>query len=117
AMPRLHLPRNLPPRPHRWFPQIPPHLPPPAAVYDWETHLRQIHTLLGQSTQEIAFADHERAGHFSPVSYPALRILTAASQQLLIQIGQIANLRHRDKVIATEVATFPFHAALLVSFL
>jgi hypothetical protein len=38
------------------------------------------------------------------------------AQQLLIQIGQIVNLRHWDKMIAAEVATFPFHAALLVSF-
>src|SRR5579864_5504062 len=95
---------------------IRPHRYASAAIHGRETHLRQIHALLGESTQKVAFADHQRAGRLAPVTDPALRIFSAGLEQMLIQIRQIANLWHRHKVVAAKISNFAFHSALFLSF-
>src|SRR5690349_9400931 len=95
---------------------IRPHRYASAAIHGRKTHLRQIHALLGESTQKVAFADHQRTGRFAPVADSPLPILATLLQQMLIQIRQIANLRHRYKVVAAKISNFAFHSALLLSF-
>jgi hypothetical protein len=96
--------------------EIGPHPHAPEAINARERGLRQLEAVLDQRQQMLSFRDHRYTHRLTASGDLTPFILAAGGEQLRIEIGEVARLRHRHPVIAPEVAGLAFDAALFVSF-
>src|ERR1700728_4511668 len=61
------------------------------------------------------FDKHRRAHRLRTSGQNAVLILAAAPLQVCVQLIEVTSFGKRHPVVAAEVASFPFHAALLVA--
>jgi len=84
-------------------------------VHQRKRHVRQVEPLRHARQQVIALGHHRHANRLrAPVQDPRL-VPTAAVQQKGVQRIEVGDARHRDEVVAAEVAALALHAAFLMT--
>src|SRR5262249_46388753 len=94
--------------------EVRPHSHASFTVDHWVADLCQREFLLRQRLKILAFNDHSLADALLSLADHALLIFSTSSQQLPVEVGPIARLRHWRQMIAPEIAHLSFHSAFLI---
>ena len=78
-------------------------------------HRGQIEAFLGQRQQVFALGDHRRADRLAAPGDDAVLLLVHTGGDQLVQLFQIAHMRHGRQIVAAILPTFTLDATLFVS--